>query len=130
MFSKLAFPTIPMIGVTTSLTKEVTIAVKAAPMMMPTARSSTLPFAIKSRNSLSMVTEDSRCGLGFDASAVAVIKKADGESHCPLRNRLPRHGRGLKVLWSLVRLEAHAGAAYGSRQYGRRSRRPYRLARS
>src|SRR3981189_3228576 len=38
-----------------SPTSEVTMAPKAAPMMTPTARSTTLPFIANSRNSFSMV---------------------------------------------------------------------------
>src|SRR5579871_2044269 len=43
-----------MSGMMMSPTSEVTIAPKAAPMMTATARSTTLPFMAKSRNSLSM----------------------------------------------------------------------------
>lgn len=42
---------IEMTGITTSLTREVTMAVKAAPTTMPTARSTTLPRLINSLNS-------------------------------------------------------------------------------
>src|SRR5215475_248543 len=44
----------PMIGMMTSPTSEVTMAPNAAPMMTPTARSTTLPFMANSRNSLSI----------------------------------------------------------------------------
>src|SRR4249920_3345761 len=44
-----------MIGMMMSPTSEVTIAPKAAPMMTPTARSTTLPFMANSRNSFSML---------------------------------------------------------------------------
>ena len=40
-------------GITTSLTRELTIAVKALPMMIPTARSMTEPRLMNSLNSLS-----------------------------------------------------------------------------
>src|SRR5215813_5119604 len=43
-----------MIGMMTSPTSDVTMAPKAAPIMTPTARSTTLPFIANSRNSLSM----------------------------------------------------------------------------
>src|ERR1700688_4997104 len=43
-----------MIGIMMSLTSDVTMPPKAAPMMTPTARSTTLPFMAKSRNSFSM----------------------------------------------------------------------------
>jgi hypothetical protein len=46
---------IAMIGLMRSPTSDVTIAVKAAPMMMPTAMSMTLPRAMKSLNSLIIV---------------------------------------------------------------------------
>ena len=45
----------PMGGMRTSLTKEVTIFPKAAPMMIPTAISTTLPRITNSLNSFSMV---------------------------------------------------------------------------
>ena len=41
----------PMIGVKRSLTRLFTTAVKATPMMMPTARSTTLPRMMNARNS-------------------------------------------------------------------------------
>jgi hypothetical protein len=44
----------PMIGMMMSPTREVTIPPKAAPIMTPTARSTTLPFIANSRNSLSI----------------------------------------------------------------------------
>ena len=43
----------PMIGMMMSPTSELTMAPKAAPMMTPTARSTTLPFIANSRNSFS-----------------------------------------------------------------------------
>src|SRR5262249_24665958 len=43
-----------MIGMMMSPTSDVTIAPNAAPMMTPTARSTTLPFMANSRNSFSM----------------------------------------------------------------------------
>src|SRR6201747_2726958 len=43
-----------MIGMMMSPTSEVTMPPKAAPMMTPTARSTTLPFIANSRNSLSI----------------------------------------------------------------------------
>ena len=44
----------PIGGIITSLTNDVTILPKAPPMMMPTAISTALPFRANSRNSLSM----------------------------------------------------------------------------
>src|SRR3954469_7802699 len=49
-----------MIGMITSPTSEVTMAPKAAPMITPTARSTTLPFMANSRNSFSMLRPPSR----------------------------------------------------------------------
>src|ERR1700754_3320537 len=43
-----------MIGMMISATSEDTIAPKAAPMITPTARSTTLPFIAKSRNSFNI----------------------------------------------------------------------------
>src|SRR3981081_4565760 len=45
----------------TSPTSDVPLAPKAAPMMTPTARSTTLPFIANSRNSFSMVWSPLRC---------------------------------------------------------------------
>lgn len=44
----------PRIGVKTSLTREVTIEVNAAPIIIPTAKSRTLPFEINSLNSFNI----------------------------------------------------------------------------
>src|ERR1700759_1087201 len=44
-----------MIGMMMSPTSEVTMAPNAAPMMTPTARSTTLPFIANSRNSFSTI---------------------------------------------------------------------------
>src|SRR5690242_4817408 len=44
----------PISGMMMSSTSDLTRAPKAAPMTMPTARSTTLPFRANSRNSLSM----------------------------------------------------------------------------
>ena len=43
----------PSSGLNTSFTRLFTMPVKAAPMMMPTARSTTLPRMMKARNSVS-----------------------------------------------------------------------------
>src|SRR4030095_8150846 len=49
-----------MIGMMMSPTSDVTIAPKAAPMITPTARSTTLPFIANSRNSFSMLASPLR----------------------------------------------------------------------
>src|SRR5436305_1908208 len=54
ILSKFDFPANPMIGLMMSFTNEPTTVVNAAPMMMPIARSSTLPLAMNSLNSLNM----------------------------------------------------------------------------
>jgi hypothetical protein len=46
----------PIGGMMMSLTSELTIVVKAAPMMIPIARSMTLPRIAKSRNSRHILT--------------------------------------------------------------------------
>ncbi len=52
MFEKSMLPsTSPISGVKMSFTRLCTIPVKAAPTMMPTARSTTLPRVMKLRNS-------------------------------------------------------------------------------
>ena len=51
----------PTGGMMTSLTSEVTIVPKAAPMMTPTARSTTLPRIANSLNSLNMTPRDGHC---------------------------------------------------------------------
>src|SRR4029077_13112958 len=65
-----------MIGMMMSPTSEATMAPKAAPMMTPTARSTTLPFIANSRNSFSMVdflpglSDEARGGISVDQAAV------------------------------------------------------------
>src|SRR5260221_14205150 len=50
----------PTIGMIRSATSDATILPNAVPMMTPTARSTTLPFSAKSRNSRSMLMGCSR----------------------------------------------------------------------
>src|SRR3954469_5443980 len=50
----------PTTGMTMSATSEETIFPKAAPMITPTARSTTLPFTAKSRNSVRILTAPSQ----------------------------------------------------------------------
>src|SRR5271167_1037174 len=71
--SKSTLPsTRPIGGMTTCATRLVTILPNAAPMITPTARSMTLPRAMNSRNSLSMVTGASAAAanLGFGTDTV------------------------------------------------------------
>lgn len=72
-------PISPISGVMRSLTSESTIAPKAAPMMTRTARSSTLPRAMKSRNPFS-IDPSSGKNLGLQASCSST-------STCPVRRR-------------------------------------------
>src|SRR5258708_12768308 len=75
-----------MIGMMMSPTSEVTMPPNAAPMMTPTARSTTLPFIANSRNSLSICSP-------FCSTSIAVEGLVDearmhhGAAH--------RHARGL-----------------------------------
>src|SRR5438094_5212721 len=62
-----------MIGMMTSPTSEVTMAPKAAPMMTPTARSTTLPFIANSRNSFSTLRPSSR---GSDETRAGLVDQA------------------------------------------------------
>src|SRR5262245_25801253 len=55
----------PIGGISTSLTSEVTMAPKAAPMMRPTAMSTTLPRMANSRNSFSMSGSSALRGHGW-----------------------------------------------------------------
>jgi hypothetical protein len=65
----------PMIGMMMSETSESTILPKAAPMITATARSTTLPFIAKSRNSLSMC-QSSSPGRPLGASGDAMLSDA------------------------------------------------------
>ena len=51
---KSALPGMAMMGVRMSFTNDVTMAAQAAPMTMPTARSTTLPLRMKVLKSFSM----------------------------------------------------------------------------
>src|SRR3954470_414024 len=62
-----------MIGMMISPTSEVTMPPKAAPMMTPTARSTTLPFMANSRNSFSMLSTPSR---GLDETLAGSVDQA------------------------------------------------------
>src|SRR5258708_33022212 len=82
-----------MLGMMMSPTSEVTIAPKAAPMMIPTARSTTLPFIANSRNSFSIRKPFSSTSLAGPFLTEAPAGLADqarvhhGTAH--------RHARGL-----------------------------------
>src|SRR5713101_6629525 len=78
-----------MIGMMMSPTSEVTMAPKAAPMMTPTARSTTLPFIANSRNSLSICSPFSSASpTGTVESLVDQAGMDHGAAH--------RHAGGLR----------------------------------
>ena len=66
-----------MIGLMISPTSDCTMAVKAAPMMMPTAMSMTLPLAMKSLNSLIIVPFRQSAGMRFRMSCGVFSHKPD-----------------------------------------------------
>src|SRR3954465_7159094 len=69
-----------MMGIITSPTSDVTMAPKAAPMMTPTARSTTLPFMANSRNSVSIRVPLSSIAMKAPRSASASVDEA-GVNH-------------------------------------------------
>src|SRR5213079_3067585 len=69
-----------MIGMITSPTSEVTMPPKAAPMMTPTARSTTLPFIANSLNSFSMAKSSPR-RRAFSVSAMRRLVDQAGMHH-------------------------------------------------
>src|SRR5712691_12929276 len=83
-----------MIGMMMSPTSEVTIAPKAAPMMIPTARSTTLPFSANSRNSFSIRKPFSSTSLAgpFVTEASKGLVDQAGMHH----GAAHRHARGLR----------------------------------
>src|SRR5688572_13191428 len=92
-----------MIGMITSPTSEVTIAPKAAPMMTPTARSTTLPFIANSRNSFSMLAFPLRSS--GEASRPPLIDQAGMHhraAHSNARRLGHRHHRQAQLLVDLA----------------------------
>src|SRR5258707_15233796 len=98
----------PMIGMMMSTTSDVTMPPNAAPMMTPTARSTTLPFIANSRNSLSIrspFSSASRTGRLMTATSRRLVDQArmhDGAAPrhaCRLR---PRHHRQPQLLLQLA----------------------------
>src|ERR1700730_15571661 len=88
-----------MIGMMRSPTSEVTMPPKAAPMITPTARSTTLPFIANSRNSLSICSPSSsalRIGRLMVAPSQALVDQArmnHGAAHRDARRLGYRHHR-------------------------------------
>src|SRR3954454_4996423 len=97
-----------MFGMMMSLTIEVTIAPKAAPMMTPTARSTTLPFIANSRNSFSIRKPFSSswlAGVFITAASEDLVDQAGmhhGAAHRRARRLRYRHHRQTQSLVHLA----------------------------
>src|SRR5207247_965379 len=97
-----------MIGMMMSPTSEVTMAPKAAPMMMPTARSTTLPFIANSRNSFSIRKPFSSTWLAgpfVTAASKGLVDQAGmhhGAAHRHARRLRHRHHRQTQRLVHLA----------------------------
>src|SRR6266699_6442184 len=98
-----------MIGMMMSPTSELTIAPKAAPMMMmPTARSTTLPFIANSRNSFSIRKPFSSTWLAgpfMTAASEGLVDQAGmhhGAAHGHARRLRHRHHRQTQRLLHLA----------------------------
>src|SRR5437879_6370953 len=95
-----------MIGMMTSPTSEVTIAPKAAPMMTPTARSTTFPFIANSRNSFSTLEAFPRSQGEECAGPANSIDQAGmhhGAAHGDARRLGYRHHRQAQLLVHLAK---------------------------
>src|SRR5215469_12532283 len=92
-----------MIGMITSLTSDVTMAPKAAPMITATARSTTLPFMAKSRNSFSMgKVPSSLAKKGQINNLVDQAGMDHGAAHSRTRSLRHRHHRQAQLLVHLA----------------------------
>src|SRR3954454_15263136 len=97
-----------MIGMMISPTSELTMPPKAAPMMTPTARSTTFPFIANSRNSLSMrspFSSDSRTGRLTSAASKISVDQAGmdhGATHGDAGGVLHRNHRQPQLLVHLA----------------------------
>src|SRR5947208_8433912 len=96
----------PMIGMMTSPTSEVTMPPKAAPMMTPTARSTTLPFIANSLNSFSMAKSSAATtGLFGGQNGNGSVDQAGmhhGAAHGHAGRFLHRHHRQAQLLVHLA----------------------------
>src|SRR5437764_12053224 len=95
-----------MIGMMTSPTSELTIAPKAAPMMTPTARSTTLPFIANSWNSFSTLEPSLRsrgeeCALFVNSIAQAGMDRR--AAHGNPRRLRNRHHRQAQLLFQFAK---------------------------
>ena len=106
----------PIGGMMTSSTSDFTMVPKAPPMMMPTARSTTLPRIANSLNSLSIAA----CLRSWDGTELP----PDISGECPAARR-PR----LKVRRAPIRRPASLLSPSGSRRQARAPRRPFRGSR-
>src|SRR4051812_138695 len=110
-----------MIGMMISPTSEVTIAPKAAPMMTPTARSTTLPFIANSRNSFSIrkpFSSTSLAGLFITEASESLVDQAGmhhGTAHRRPRRLRHRHHRQTQ---SLVHLAEQRQRVFHRRRIG------------
>src|SRR5450759_1868755 len=94
-FEKSTFPIRrPIGGIRMSLVNDATILPNAAPMMTPTARSSTLPLLMNSLNSLSMEISLSRFHVELDLSPTALRQHPSSA-----RGRLRAQAFGTKRRW-------------------------------
>src|SRR6201999_61653 len=100
----------PISGMMISPTSEFTMAPKAAPMMTPTARSTTLPFIANSRNSLSISSPPLlSIPSGYNVSARPGPSSVDqagmhhGATHGYSRRFRHRHHRQPQALLDLAK---------------------------
>src|SRR5471032_1957701 len=93
-----------MIGMMTSPTSEVTMPPNAAPMMTPTARSTTLAFIANSRNSLSICSPfcSSLTGLEPFEALINEARVNHGAAHRRPRRLGDRHHRQAQLLVDLA----------------------------
>src|SRR5450432_2352554 len=95
-----------MMGMMISPTSEVTMPPNAAPMMTPTARSTTLPFMANSRNSFSI--RKPFCSTSLTATGIAAEGSVDqarmhhGAAHRHARGLGHRHHRQPQLLVDLA----------------------------
>src|SRR5687767_3399876 len=88
-----------------SLTSELTILPNAAPIMMPTAMSTTLPLTANSRNSFAMLMAVSPCFSGQSVDAVV------GSDAIRLRHRRVVERRAREITDVVDVLAGHHGLA-------------------
>src|ERR1051325_10954051 len=116
-------------GMRTSSTRDLTMAPKAVPMMMPTARSTTDPFMANSLNSCQtfMATAAASAPVGMDlATAPAVVPlvrepwDSSGPRSLGLRGAVAASAGSLRFLDSIPHPMVVAGVAGARRSTGQR----------